>query len=101
MPRITANASPKPTRLMPRPQSVDPMPQAKPKSATFSSVGQEAPEYTLPRCGMVAQAMSHGKITKPVIAKTSQEFSQRHDDIFFIGAAKLPFKTPARSTIVM
>jgi hypothetical protein len=39
--------------------------------------------------------MSHGKITRPLMANMSQEFSHRHDGIRFIGTAKLPFTTPA------
>src|SRR5580658_5009950 len=45
--------------------------------------------------------MNHGKITRPVIANMSQEFSQRHEGIRFIGAAKLPFTTPAKITTTM
>ena len=40
MPRITANARARPTRLMPRPQRVEPTPQANPKSGDFFERGQ-------------------------------------------------------------
>src|ERR1700745_3741813 len=47
---------------------------------------------------MVASVMIHGKMIRPVTAKISQLFSQRHAGIRFIGAAKLPFKRPASTT---
>jgi hypothetical protein len=50
---------------------------------------------------MVLYAMIHGKITSPVMANISHEFSHRHDSIRFIGAAKLPFTTPAIITTAM
>jgi len=45
--------------------------------------------------------MIHGKTIRPEKANSSHEFSQRHSDIFFMGAAKLPFRMPASATIAI
>ena len=42
MPRIMAKLSAIPTRLIPRPRSVEPTPQPKPKTATSANVVPEA-----------------------------------------------------------
>src|ERR1700678_2887882 len=42
--------------------------------------------------------MSHGKMMSPEKANSNQLFSQRHAAIRFIGAAKLPWIEPARTT---
>jgi len=51
--------------------------------------------------GTVAKLTIHGKTIRPEKANSSQEFSQRHSDIFFMGAAKLPFRMPASVTIAI
>jgi hypothetical protein len=48
--------------------------------------------------GTVAKLTIHGKMIRPDSAKRSQLFSQRQAGIRFMGAAKLPWRMPAKVT---
>src|SRR5579862_107384 len=98
IPRIRANPSAIPTRLIPSPNNVAPTPHSNPKRSTLIRTDGDAVAYTPATFGTVAEVMIHGSTSRPEAAKTSQVFSHCHPVTRFMGAAKLPLRTPARMT---
>ncbi len=93
-----AKANAVPTRVTPRPNNTEPIPQPAPKRAVRANSVPDTPAKTAAGRGMAKPTRSQGTITIPTTEYNNQLFSQAQPRTDFKGTVKLPPITPAAAT---